>query len=70
MKIAVSAQEKDLNTPVDPRLGRAQHFLLIDTERMECDRHSHRAPAFIAGVVTSHKEKIKGKPKIGNIILR
>jgi predicted Fe-Mo cluster-binding NifX family protein len=35
MKIAISAQGKDMNAPVDPRMGRAQQFLLIDTESMD-----------------------------------
>ena len=35
MKVAVSAQGNDLNALVDPRLGRAQQFLLVDTESME-----------------------------------
>ena len=37
MKVAVSAQGKDMNALVDPRLGRAQQFLLVDAESMEFD---------------------------------
>lgn len=32
MRIIVTAQGKDLDSPVDPRFGRAKHFLLVDTE--------------------------------------
>ncbi|HOP06570.1 MAG TPA: NifB/NifX family molybdenum-iron cluster-binding protein [candidate division Zixibacteria bacterium] len=32
MKIAVSAQGTDMNSPVDPRFGRAAHFVIYDTE--------------------------------------
>ncbi|NMC20046.1 MAG: dinitrogenase iron-molybdenum cofactor biosynthesis protein [Thermogutta sp.] len=32
MKLAVTAQGRDLDSPVDPRFGRARYFLLIDTE--------------------------------------
>ena len=35
MKIAISAQGKDMNAMVDPRMGRAQRFLLVDTESVE-----------------------------------
>jgi predicted Fe-Mo cluster-binding NifX family protein len=34
MIIAVSAQGNDLNAKVDPRFGRAQIFLLVNTENM------------------------------------
>jgi predicted Fe-Mo cluster-binding NifX family protein len=32
MKVIVTAQGKDLHSPVDPRFGRARFFLLVDTE--------------------------------------
>jgi predicted Fe-Mo cluster-binding NifX family protein len=32
MKIAVTSQGKDLNAEVDPRFGRCQYFIVIDTE--------------------------------------
>ncbi len=32
MKIAVTAQGKEKNSPFDPRFGRAQFFLIVDTE--------------------------------------
>lgn len=31
MKIVVTAQGPDLSSPVDPRFGRAQHFVVWDT---------------------------------------
>ncbi len=31
MKIVVTAQGRDMNSLVDPRFGRAQYFLLVDT---------------------------------------
>ena len=34
MIIAVSAEGKDLKGEVDPRFGRAKHFLLVDSETM------------------------------------
>ncbi len=32
MKVAISVQGNDLSSPVDPRFGRAQGFLIVDTE--------------------------------------
>ncbi|MEN6497979.1 MAG: NifB/NifX family molybdenum-iron cluster-binding protein [Thermoguttaceae bacterium] len=32
MKVAVTAQDRTLDSLVDPRFGRARYFLLIDTE--------------------------------------
>lgn len=35
MIIAVTAQGRDLKEEVDPRFGRANHFLLVDSETMD-----------------------------------
>lgn len=35
MKVAVSADGKDMNATVDPRFGRAAYFLLVDTDTLE-----------------------------------
>ena len=35
MKIAITASGKDLDAPVDPRLGRAKAFIIYDTETTE-----------------------------------
>ncbi|NLF33087.1 MAG: dinitrogenase iron-molybdenum cofactor biosynthesis protein [Planctomycetes bacterium] len=32
MRIAITAQGRDLNAPVDPRFGRAACFVVVDTE--------------------------------------
>ena len=37
MKIAVSATGTDINSDVDPRFGRAQYFLIVDTETMQAE---------------------------------
>ena len=34
MKIAVSASGKDLNAGIDPRFGRCQYFLIVETDDM------------------------------------
>jgi len=35
MKIAVSAVGQDLDAKVDPRFGRCQNFIIVDTDTME-----------------------------------
>jgi len=35
MIVAVSATGKDLNSQIDPRFGRCQNFLIVDTDTME-----------------------------------
>lgn len=35
MKVAVSAQGKDLEAQVDPRFGRAAYFVIVDPDTME-----------------------------------
>ena len=35
MKLAISATGKDLNARIDPRLGRAPYFAIVDTETMD-----------------------------------
>ncbi len=32
MKVIVTSQDRELNSPVDPRFGRAKYFLVVDTE--------------------------------------
>ena len=32
MKIAITSQGQDLDSPIDPRFGRAKYFIVIDTE--------------------------------------
>lgn len=32
MKVIVTSQGRELNSPVDPRFGRAKYFLVVDTE--------------------------------------
>lgn len=35
MKVAVTSQGRELNSPVDPRFGRAKFFVVVDTETGE-----------------------------------
>jgi len=37
MKIAVSSKGRDLDSPVDPRFGRAAYILIVDADTMNVD---------------------------------
>ena len=52
MKIAVTATGTDLQSQVDPRFGRAQYFIIVDSETMEFEaiENSSVAAAHGAGI--------------------
>jgi predicted Fe-Mo cluster-binding NifX family protein len=37
MKIAVTSTGQDLDSPVDPRFGRAAYILIVDTDSMDVE---------------------------------
>jgi len=41
MKIVVTSQGTNLDSPVDPRFGRAKHFLLVDPQTMQTTAHDN-----------------------------
>ncbi len=41
MKIVVTSQGTNLDSPVDPRFGRAKHFLLVDADTMQTTAHDN-----------------------------
>jgi predicted Fe-Mo cluster-binding NifX family protein len=41
MQIVITAQGPKLDSPVDPRFGRARHFILADTESGEFTAHDN-----------------------------
>ena len=41
MKVMVTAQGSDLDSPVDPRFGRARYFLLVNTDSGEFTAHDN-----------------------------
>lgn len=56
MKIAVTAERNSLDSPVDPRFGRAHGFLIVDTESMDTEFLENRVninAVFGAGVQAS-----------------
>ena len=49
MLIAVTSQGKDLAGEVEPRFGRAKHFLLVDSETMHLQVVENHQSLFAAG---------------------
>jgi len=43
MKIGISSTGKDLNAQVDPRFGRCQYFLIVDTDTMDFESISNES---------------------------
>ena len=43
MKIGISSTVEDLNAQVDPRFGRCQYFLIVDTESMSFESISNES---------------------------
>jgi predicted Fe-Mo cluster-binding NifX family protein len=41
MKVVVTAQGSNLDSPVDPRFGRARYFLLVDTDTGQFTTHDN-----------------------------
>ena len=47
MKLCISSTKNDLEGAVDPRFGRCQYFLFVDTDTMDFEAVGN--PAFVAG---------------------
>lgn len=62
MKIAISVQGKDMNAPIDPRMGRAQQFLIVNTDSMayEVLENPNIGAAGGAGIQTAQLLASKG----------
>ncbi|MDD4307422.1 MAG: NifB/NifX family molybdenum-iron cluster-binding protein [Thermoplasmata archaeon] len=43
MKIAITSTGKDLESQVDPRFGRCQHFIVLDPDTMKFSSHDNQA---------------------------
>jgi len=41
MKVAITSQGADMDSPVDPRFGRAKYFVVVDTETGEFTTHDN-----------------------------
>lgn len=49
MKIAITAKGKDLEAEVDPRFGRCQYFVLVDSETMEFEALTNESAMAMGG---------------------
>lgn len=61
MKIVISAAGNDLDAEVDPRFGRCQYFLFVDTETMEFEAISNESAISAAGAGISAAQKVAEK---------
>jgi len=52
VKICVTAQGRDINAQIDPRFGRCQYFLMVDTDTLSCEavENSNREAGGGAGI--------------------
>ena len=49
MKVAVSADKKDLDAPIDPRFGRCAFFIMVDTDDMSFEAFDNESIALGGG---------------------
>jgi len=61
MKICVSATANSLDAPVDPRFGRCQYFLIVDSETMQFDAIPNMASGAMGGAGIQAAQIIAGK---------
>jgi len=61
MKICISASAKNLDAIIDPRFGRAQGFLLVDTETMAYEYIDNQAITARGGAGTQAAQLIADK---------
>jgi predicted Fe-Mo cluster-binding NifX family protein len=60
MRIAVSAQGPDLSAQIDPRFGRCQYFIIVDTETMEFETMKNTGPAAGGGAGIAAAQLVTG----------
>jgi len=62
MKIAISSTGLDLETQVDPRFGRCQYFVIVDTDTMEFEgvENTNMTAGGGAGIATAQMVADKG----------
>ena len=61
MKIAISATGRTLDAEVDPRFGRCQYFILIDTETMQFEALENASSMAAGGAGVSAAQMVAGK---------
>lgn len=61
MKIAISATGPTLDAEVDPRFGRCQHFIIVDTETLQFEAIENSSAIASGGAGISAAQVIVGK---------
>ena len=61
MKICVTASGNMLDAPVDPRVGRASYFLIVDSETMAFEAVSNTATGAMSGAGIQAAQTIASK---------
>jgi predicted Fe-Mo cluster-binding NifX family protein len=61
MKICVSATANSLDAPVDPRFGRCQYFLIVDSETMQFEAIPNMASGAMGGAGIQAVQTIASK---------
>jgi len=61
MKVAVSASGADLDSPIDPRFGRCQYLMIVDTETMQYESMPNPAMSAPGGAGIQAAQLVVGK---------
>ena len=61
MKIAISAAGRTLDAEVDPRFGRCQYFIIIDTETMQFEAVENASSMASGGAGISAAQMVVGE---------
>lgn len=61
MKIAVSAMNTDLDSQVDPRFGRCQYFIIVDSDTLEYESIENPNVGAVGGAGIQSGQLISGK---------
>jgi len=61
MKIAISATGPSLDAEVDPRFGRCQYFIIVDTETMQFEAVENSSAMASGGAGISAAQMVAGK---------
>ena len=69
MKIAVSAMGQSLDSQVDPRFGRCQNFIIVDTDTMDFEAISNESSAAAGGATYGRCTRTKWLRGLGAEVL-